>query len=290
MSVSSEAFLETTLVVSAPVASFDLAASSLSKHFGWTHDFACSTLSAGRITVESGERTRRILALLRAMGVACEPEENESYSVSIRAPKASASCIVTLARILGQEPDRVARSLSNPWGHILTDLSRAEVDRLRNAVRRHPTFCMTEVANADAVVDIFGVTSAHPREARALSCFIAQRGLKSCQLSGALIGNLTLSSANQIIDRFADCGLVALPRAFQRFDLYLTGIGNLTAAEVMDFLIMRGDQSGRMAESISVLAPLRVETDLGRAAAVAFCADYASIGLQVSLRFLGANS
>lgn len=290
MSVSNQLESEIDLLISAPEASFGLAVSCLSKHLGVSCQDAAAQLRSGRIMLPADDSGRPLFALLRTLGVTLTAMETGLFSVSIRLPQPSDFAKRTVARILGRDLSAIATALNSPWGLILTDLPKAEADRLQTAVRRYPGIAVMAVAHAEAKVDIFAPVPIPSRAARALSNYIAGRGLQPCQSSGALIRDVTFTDATQITRRFADCGLLALPHAFQRFDLFLTGIGTLSAVDVMAFLQMRGDQSGRMAESVTALAPLQVETDLSRDAAMAFCADYAAIGLDVSLRLMNGNS
>lgn len=290
MPVSNALAGETIVLVSTPDVSFELAASCLSRQMDLSLASARQQLRSARLALPTGEETRRFLALLRTMGIEVAAPEAGLFAASIRAPNASEIAVETVVRTLRQDRAAVAAALNAPWGLLLTDLPQAELDRLTQELRPFPAVMLTSVANVGTSIDIFAPKPIPPRQACRLSAHIAQRGLAPCRISGALIGNLCQQAARQITSRFDDCGLLALPRAFQRFDLYLTGIGRVTPAEVMDFLRVRGDHSGRIAQSISPLAPLCVDSDLSRAAALAFCADYAAIGLDVSLKLMGGNS
>lgn len=290
MPVSNALAGETIVLVSTPDVSFELAASCLSQRMGLSLTSARQQLRSGRLALPPGEETRRLLALLRTMGTDVAAPETDLFAASIRAPRGCEIAIATVARTLRRDRAAVAAALNTPWGLLLTDLPQAELDRLTQELRPFPAIVLTSVANLGMSIDIFAPKRVPPRQACRLSAHIAQRGLAPCRISGALIGNLCQQAARQITSRFDDCGLLALPRAFQRFDLYLTGIGRVTQAEVMDFLRMRGDHSGRIAQSISPLAPLCVDSGLSRAAALAFCADYAAIGFDVSLQLMGGNS
>lgn len=290
MSVSNQLESEIELIISLPAASFDLAVSSLSKHLGVSQQKAAKQLRSHRLVMPIGDSGRRLKTVLLALGATMSAAKDARFAACIRAHQVTDFAIQTVASLLSRAAPAVALELHNPLGMILSDLPKAEVDRLQAALSRFPGISLTVVESACARVDIFASAAIPPRSARELSRYMTQRGLQPCRISGALMCDLNPLDSATLISRFADCGLIALPRAFQRFDLFVTGIGSLSASEATDFLQMRGNQTGWMAESVSALAPLRVETGLSRAAAVAFCADYTAIGLEVALRLVSRNS
>ena len=101
-------------------------------------------------------------------------------------------------------------------------------------------------------------------------------------VDGALAAGLEARTAELLVARFA--GLISVPRAFQRFDLYVTGPGLLSPREAADFLASRGRaHPGRLAPG----QVMRAESRLNRAAARQFLQDYRQIGLPTELRLCG---
>ena len=157
---------------------------------------------------------------------------------------------------------------------------------LRKQIRRHAGL-KTAQSNANALSDLFVVGTLSTGLARALGRYLALFCAAPCRFSGALAAGLTLHQVKQLSLRFPDANLLGLDRAFQRFDLFLTGIGDLAAQDVAEFLSTRTNLSGAMVECVTPLQPLQIEKGLSRGATQQFRADYAAIGLQTCAR-LGA--
>jgi hypothetical protein len=86
--------------------------------------------------------------------------------------------------------------------------------------------------------------------------------------------------------RFANHGLVCVNQAFQRYDLVLTGIGDVSIRDFIDFLTVRGHTPSVAFDAVMNDKGLKIEHALSRKAAERFVADYTMIGLQVRAEFV----
>jgi hypothetical protein len=86
--------------------------------------------------------------------------------------------------------------------------------------------------------------------------------------------------------RFADHGLVCVNQAFQRYDVILTGLGDVSIRDFVDFLTVRGHTPSVAFDGLMQDQGLAIDTALSRKSAEQFVADYTMIGLQVRADFV----
>lgn len=264
------------LCVAGSATAVDLAAPSVARHLAISEAAAKALLRKGALRLGAGAGP--LVSLLKALGIAVQPASGAGLTVSLYSAAPDQRALATL----GVQADAVTQA----GGLVLTGQSVAQIEALRRKLRRIPGLRLTVSDPTQARFDLFARQPLPPHRIAALGAYVAQLGLTACPCSGALAIGLTRGQVQQVQAGFADCALLALDQAFQRFDLYLTGIG-ISLRAAADFLAMRTDLSGVRLESVTPLAPLRLESGLNRSAAHAFCADYASIGLPVAARLCG---
>ena len=81
-------------------------------------------------------------------------------------------------------------------------------------------------------------------------------------------------------------GLVCVNQAFQRYNVILTGLGDVSIRDFVDFLTVRGHTPSVAFDGFMHDQGLTIEYALSRKAAEQFVADYAVIGLQVRAEFV----
>lgn len=272
------------LAVTAPAAAIDLAAPSLARYLHLSEPEAKALLASGRLRL--GHDAAPLKSLLRALGIALQPVAQTRLALALFAAVPDAAMVAAVSAVLPAET-ALTTGLAQFGGVILPELMPAEADMLRQRLRRVAGLSVTASDPVRATYDVFACLPIDAASRRALSAHLALAGLAARRYNGALASDLHQAQAQQIMARFADCGLIALDRAFQRYDLYLTGIGTLSPQDVAEFLATRTDLSGAMLECVTPLNPLRIERGLSRSAAHMFCADYAAIGLETCARLCG---
>lgn len=269
--------------VSAPDHLVQLAAPIVAIHLGMSRAEAVAQLHLGRLDMGDGRAAARLLPLLQVLGfsprsVAPQPDP---FAVQVVHPAEATRHAPLLARLLHRSPVSALCALQRPGGIILTDLTAEQVADARQHLRGVAGVRLTR---AQGPSDLFAVAPLEAAKGRALSRHLAVMGLTPCRFSGALAAGLSSQQVAQLRTRFDDTGLLALNRAFQRFDLFLIGTNGLPAKDVAAFLSTRADLSGAMVEAVTPLCPLQIERGLTRASAIQFQADYAAIGLETCAR------
>lgn len=273
-----------TLAIEAAGVSVDLAAPNLARHLAISEAAAKALLRKGELRL--GPNADALVSLLKSLGVTVRAASGRAASgrgltVSLYTAAPDPQILAALSG-LGLQAD----AASHAGGIVLTGQTQAQVEALRRDLRWAKQLELTVSDPVQARFDLFAPKPLPPHPRAALSAYLAQVGLPACVCSSALAVGLRDVHVRQVLARFADCGLLALDQAFQRFDLYLTGVG-IPLREAADFLATRVDLTGVRLESVTPLAPLRLESGLNRSAARAFCADYASIGLHSAARLCG---
>lgn len=279
----------TLLVRQMPAEMVILAASTLSRHLDISQSEAEAQLRSGSIKLDrtvdaaSEDRLRALLAALGLSQRAGEAPFDQVLSLQMINPADQAYIAPKLAVLLQMDVAVVAHALQRPGGLIIETLSTDQAAHLRKQCRRHHGV-RTAISHTNAICDLFLAGALPAGLGRELSRYLAVMGAAPCRFSGALAAGLSLRQTKQIRARFYGADLISLDRAFQRFDLFLTSIGDLDAQDVAAFLSTRSNLSGAMVECVTPLQPLQIEKSLTRAAAQQFQADYAAIGLQTCAR------
>lgn len=264
------------LSVAGSATAVELAAPSLARHLAISDVAAKALLRKGELRLGAGAAP--LVSLLRALGIVVQTASGAGLTASLYCAAPDQQALSAL----GLQADAVSQA----GGLVLTGQTVAQIEALRRKLRRLAGLRLTVSDPVQARFDLFARQPLTPNRRAALGTHMRQLDLPACTCSGALATGLTRMQVQTVQADFADCGLLALDQAFQRYDLYLTGIG-IPLREAADFLAMRVDLTGVRLESVTPLAPLRLESGLNRSAARAFCADYASIGLHSAARLCG---
>lgn len=116
--------------------------------------------------------------------------------------------------------------------------------------------------------------------------FLRRLGLAPCPMTGAVAAGLDTAMVRAVLRRYPDCGLLALNRDFQRFDLVIAGATAPVQPELASFLATRTALSAQAFGAAGQTGDLRIECALSRADAMAFMADYAAIGVETRPRLV----
>ncbi|MDN5786488.1 hypothetical protein [Pseudorhodobacter sp.] len=289
-----------------PCATISLAAPTLANHLGLTITQAVARLSNPPATLADQlerEQAMRLADLLAAIGVPVrlEPVLAEDtpnctssmlYDFSIQ-PGESAD-LADLARELAlalptfalsdatRNPRFIHKALAGPGGLVLRGQTLDQITEIRRAARRIAGLRLTASCPATALYDIILDPRAPAPLPQEVTTTLSNLGLSSCNLTCALACRVDHATAAHVVRRFSHFGLSALNRDFQRFDLFLTGLRNVSPRELADFLVIRSDLPRQLLERMP--RALRIETALTRANALAFQADYAALGLETCAR------
>lgn len=300
----SNCYLRVSLV--SPCTTVSLAAPTLAAHLGIPAQEAVQRLTnAPGILANRLERTRakRLATLLLALGVAVrlDPTHQRATVTMPRAALFDLSIQPVEAKDLEGMAERLARALpskslaphlrdipalhaalAGPNGLVLGSITSEQIKQIRQALRRTDGLRLATSNPASALHDILADPRTKERVPETVIVALRRLGFTPCALTGALATRVDTRTRDLILKRFAGSGLVAMNRDFQRFDLFLTGVQNLSPRELADFLIARSDLPRQSLERMS--RPLRIETGLTRASALAFQADYAALGLETCAR------
>ncbi len=277
------------LVQQLPAEMVILAASTLSRHLDISLHQAEQQLRSGVIKPNGpmdAKTEDQLFAVLGALGLTRQSAESPhdlTLSVQLTDPADLAFLAPKLAIVAQLGLAVVFQALQRPGGLVLENLTTTAVTGLRKQLRRLQGL-KTALSTMNAQCDLFVVSKPSANVSRQLGRYLALMGATPCRFSGALASCLTVHQTKQIRSRFPQAGLIGLDRAFQRFDLFLTGIGDLAPQDVAEFLSTRTNLSGAMVECVTPLRPLQIEKGLTRAVTQQFRADYAAIGLQTCAR------
>lgn len=192
-----------------------------------------------------------------------------------------------LARLLDMDAARVHASLHSPGGLVLLAdsaerkrLSPTKLGHLRGLI--HLT--------SDPLTARYDIFPARPlgkeRRAAILRQLRPFTALASAS-TGALAEGLPAILRDRALAHLSPEDVIAVDRAFQRFELHLIGVSGWTNSELADFLSLRTGQARARFEVISPSDPIILDTALTHGVARQFYADYAAIGLFTRLHLRG---
>jgi hypothetical protein len=280
------------LLAPASIPILTMAAAVLARHLHLSESQALDRLQhapgslAGGLSADHARRLARILLVL-GLRVRTEPETAAPLAEPCPDLSLQASAEAdpnrlshALAPLLLRDPHDILHDLQNPGGIILRGLGIGDVERFRQAVRRIKGLQLTTCCPDSAEFDLFSRAGAVPD--RALLRHLGVLGLLPVRFNGALAGGLNRTLFDHLMKRFGR-QVFGLERSFQRLDLFLTGPGDMAPLDLADFLATRHLGGGRVV-TISMVAPLRIETGLSYGAARQFQTDYEMIGLSTVAR------
>ena len=233
---------------------------------------------------------RKLADLLRSFGLRVRLDDSTGrtarfdLSIQIALPVRIQRAVRMVAEQTGLPVEHVASQLHRPGGVVLTGLERAEVDRLQAALGRSGSLVLIESDPASAIYDVF-LPDQEMNEA--LSDRLRMMGAEPDPITGAVAAGLDRALCDHLLGRDPVSGLLALSRAFQRYDMYLSRATGWVTNDLADFLVARTGLPRSRFEVLSERLPLKIETGLTHASARQFRADYASIGLHTLLVLSG---
>ena len=181
-------------------------------------------------------------------------------------------------------PDRP--DFSGPGGlqicNVSEDLARRALLTLSAAAGVDVISCPQN----DALYDLFVTSSQKRSDLRPQLRHLAEMGCHAAHPWPAIAVDLDRQMLAHFETRFANHGLVCVNQAFQRYDLVLTGIGDVSIRDFVDFLTVRGHTPSVAFDAVMNDKGLKIEYALSRKAAERFVADYTMIGLQVRAEFV----
>ncbi|MBC2836088.1 hypothetical protein [Paragemmobacter straminiformis] len=289
--LSSSARLRLVLVSTGPSAA--LAAATLQQHLNLPERVALERLSSAPSVLAEGldaDTARRLANLLRSFGLRVRVDGDGvtsdlvDLSIQLAMPLRVQRTVRQIVVETGLDAGEIGAALAGPGGLVLTGLPRDEVSRLQQSLGRMNSLTLIESDPASAVYDVYlpdGTVN------EALSERLRMMGAEGDPITGAVATGLDRALCRHLVQRFPDAGLIAIDRAFQRFDLYLTRVTGWVTRDLADFLAARTGLPRSRFEVLSQGTPLRIELGLTHAAARQFRADYATIGLHTLMVLSG---
>ena len=273
-----------------------LAAEVLVEGFGVTLQYAQSVLEQGYglLSPRLGKNVARdALPLLAALGLrvtiqpveAMPPDEFCDVSVRLRDLRLAPKLVALLERNVGQVGLNAA-SFDGPQGYVVAGVSPARAEWLCNALRAmNGVFCaisehQTALYDLFAARNLTGIDHAEvKRHLRLMGCGIGGFG-------DAIGVGLERRVLDRVLRQFPKLGLFGVDRAFQRYELLVTGKGALSGQEFADFMLSRPAIRPNHQRNLLQSLPLRLESWLTRPAAVQFLGDCGSIGILAVTRLV----
>jgi hypothetical protein len=277
-----------SVFLTATCARRDLAAPVLSQHLGIPQDEALARLANAPSRLAAGlspQRAERLAAILATLGLSVSLEVARSSCFDLSAQLAvwadAEKIAARLSPIVDRPPQDVARALGNCGGLILEGLDADTATTLSAHLGRLRGLVVTLSDRATALYDIYATRPLFDQEASRLAAVSSLLGTRRDGLTDAVATGLDRRNLDQLMSRLPDLDLIALDRAFQRFDLVLTGVTGWTDAQLADFLAARTHKPRAAFEMLSPSEPVKLDLGLKLHVARQFCADYAAIGLMV---------
>ena len=292
MSYVAEQSVQVSLIAAPDCATF--AAPTLVHHFGLTLHRAEQLLMQGRGVIAASvaeSAAKAALPMMSALGlrvvigpIGAEPE-SERFDLSVRLvdPTQSTRLVKTLQRLIMAE-DLSELQLAGPSGYVVKDLTATRLDWLSRALNTLPGKVMASASQAKERFDLFGPVAAQPPTS--LRTHIRALGQLQSGPGDAWATDLDRQLIRHFLAKFPDFELFAVRQEFQRFDLFISGKGNLSTREFDDFLATRTGEKPRPTTRPTQAQPLRIESWLTRAAAWQFLRDYSEIGIPAHAKLI----
>lgn len=272
----------------APCARNDLTAPDLSCTFGIPHEVASEWLAAGPSFLAADPCPKHAEGLAALVAMRDSPDSageigigGIDVSVQLAVWAEVEGMSARLSHLLRSDPSDVARELGQSGGLIHEGLDGDSALRIAARLRQLPGLIVTLSDRATALYDIYLTRPLFDIEATRLNAMTGLIGTLPDALTEAVATGLDRRNRDVLLSRLPDLGLVAIDRAFQRFDLILTGATGWTTPELADFLVARTQRPRAAFETLSPDLPVKLDLGLRSNVARQFCADYAAIGLMV---------
>ncbi|PLL14600.1 hypothetical protein C0V75_04045 [Tabrizicola sp. TH137] len=239
-----------------------------------------------------GTEATRLQSLLRATGwPATIRPARSAPAVDLSLQPAIWADLSRLSRrlsgLLGREAGSVLSALHRPGGLILP-AGDPHHETVQTAARQGlPGLNLISADPATALYDLFPTRMLGPSERAAITRHLCAFETASGGLTGAVAEGLSAPLCQGAMAKLRNAGLIAVNRAFQRFELHLVAVSGWVGRDLADFLALRTGQPRARFEVISPTDPVVLDTALTHAVARQFCADYAAIGLFTRLHLRG---
>jgi hypothetical protein len=176
-----------------------------------------------------------------------------------------------------------------PGGLQITDVCQGLAQATVLALGRTSGVDVISCAQSDALYDLFVVSDHTQISLKPMIKHLSDMGCHAADPWPALAVGLDRQMLAHFEARFPDHGLVCVNQAFQRYDLILTGLGDVSIKDFVDFLAVRGHTPSVAFDGVMQDQGMTIEFALSRKAAEQFGADYAMIGLHVRADFVRAQ-
>lgn len=275
------------------------ASSQLARHFNLPHAMAAAVLSKGSGPVATQMPhgcAKAAIGIMATLGVrlAMVPVGAQAapdlfdlcvHLTDLRA----AACVEQKLRDLGiwtavERPD-----FFGPGGLQMTGLCEGLTQAAVLALGRTSGVDLAFCAQSDALYDFFLGADQRRSDLAPQIKHLADMGCHTVDPWPAVAVGLDRKMIAHFETRFADHGLVCVNQAFQRYDVILTGLGDVSIRDFVDFLTVRGHTPSIAFNGLSCEQGLTIESALSRKAAEQFVADYTMIGLHVQAHFVRAQ-
>ena len=294
LSQTSHDHSDVVLLSAGPVSA--LASPQLARHFDLPLPFAEAILSKGRGPVATQvprDRAKAAIGLMATLGVrlAAVPIGEDSalnlsdlslHLTDLRA----AGFVEQKLRELGLWISSDKPDFYGPGGLQIPDLSHEMAQGAVLAFEGTFGTDVTSSAQTDALYDLFLASGQKRSDLTPQIKHLENMGCYAADPWPALAVGLDRQMLAHFETRFPNHGLVCVNQAFQRYDLILTGLGDVSIRDFVDFLTVRGHTPSVAFDGLMHDQGLKLEFSLSRKAAEQFVSDYAVIGLQVRAEFV----
>lgn len=283
------------LYLGQPVTAAGAARALVAQHLGLDDaDLGRRLAAPGEPTVQGLSRAEalRLRSLLLATGwpASIRPDSDRPDSDLSLQPAIWADSVRLAHRLvplLGQDAATLHAGLLRPGGLVLAADDPRRPALTDQALRRLRGLIPVTSDPQTALHDIFPARPLSPTDRVAVLRRLHPFGTPASRTTGALAEGLTPALCARAMARLDPGMVIAVNRAFQRFELHLIGVTGWVGAELADFLALRTGQPRARFEVISPAEPVVLDTALTHAVARQFCADYAAIGLFTRLHLRG---
>ena len=276
---------------SAAVAPHALVACQLGLDADSLHRHLAAPASPVLQALSEAEATR-LLRLLQATGwpASIRPDPtNPTTDLSLQPAiwADSPRLVRRLALLLDQDSATVQAALYRPGGLVLA--ARDPRRALLTEAALRPLRGLTVVTSdpQTALHDLYPIRPLSHRSWADIARLLHPFGMPACGITGALAEGLSTTLRDRALARLDPTEVIAVNRAFQRFELHLVGVTGWVGSDLADFLALRTGQPRARFEVISPADPVVLDTALTHGVARQFCADYATIGLFTRLHLRG---
>lgn len=192
-----------------------------------------------------------------------------------------------LAQLLGQEEQAIRDRLQRPGGLVLSGQDPMRTAAPETRLRRLRGLTVLTSDPQVALYDLYPARRLTPDARADLLCRLRPYCAPADGPTAALAEGLSAPLRDRVLARFGSDKVIAVNRAFQRFELHLIGVTGWVGSELADFLALRTGQPRARFEVISPADPVILDAALTHGVARQFSADYAAIGLFTRMHLRG---